>query len=137
MIRYEAQTTRNANAASATSCTVGSNLVMVTLRVKSPPVSKSVVRRMNPNHTLSSKPRLPSTSAETIRLGWASGHRTKLSRPSASSSALIRPTSWFQSNKSVSRGRHRAGQDANQRPGDLDADGADDDALNPLFGRER
>jgi hypothetical protein len=33
--------------------------------------------------------------------------------------------------------RHRARQDADQRTGDLDADGADDDALDPLLGRQR
>ena len=81
--RYEAQITTSVRAPSATSCTVGSNVWIVELVVKSCPVSKSVVWSMKPPQTLSRRPRLSSSRALTTRFGWANGN-----------SAFAIPVSW-------------------------------------------
>jgi len=70
MIRYEAHKAMRTSAASATSCTFGSKRWMAAAFTKSPPVSRSVVLRMNLNQTLSSSPTLSSSILARIRFGW-------------------------------------------------------------------
>ena len=70
MIRYDAQSATSTSAALAMSCTFGSKRWIVALVTKSPPVSKSVVLRMNLNHTFRRRPTLSSRILATTRLGW-------------------------------------------------------------------
>ena len=77
--RYEAQITTSVRAPSATSCTVGSNVWIVELVVKSCPVSKSVVWRISPNQTLSSRPMLSSSTTLTRRLRCTKGRSQSMS----------------------------------------------------------
>src|SRR5450631_3042085 len=105
---------------------------MVTLLMKSPPVSKSVVRRMKPNQTLSSSPRVSLRRATTTSFGCANGH----SRSRRRVATMVKFWNWS-TRRSVGRSsRHRIRQDGDQGARHLDADGPDDDALDPLFGGE-
>src|SRR5258708_11340633 len=105
---------------------------MVRCLMKGPPVSKSVVLRMNPNHTLSSRSMLSFSKATTTSCGCANGH----SRSISCVTRTIRV--WRSTRSSVSGGGwHRVRQDADQRAGHLDTDRPDDDALDPLLGGKR
>src|ERR1700694_6041634 len=99
------------------------------LLMKSWLVSKSVVLRTKPNHTLSAWPALASRRATTPSFGCANGH-------SMSSSCVTRTMRvWRSTRRSVGgRARYRIRQDADQRARDLDADRSHDDALDPLLG---
>src|SRR2546428_1437096 len=92
---------------------------------------------MNPNQTLSSRPRLSLRSIATTWSGCANGHNVLSIRPRASSSPFRYATSCVGSTASVGGGRDRARQDVDQRTGHLDSDGADDDALDPLLCLQR
>jgi len=84
MIRYDAQSAINTSAALAISWTLGSNVWIVELATKSPPVSKSVVLRMNLNQTFSSRPTLSLRTLATTRFGWTMVFRYASMRPSSS-----------------------------------------------------
>src|SRR5260370_20788670 len=100
--------------------------------MRAPRVSKSVVLRMNPNHSLSSRSMLSFSKASTTSCGCANGH----SRSISCVTRTIRV--WRSTRSSVSGGGwHRVRQDADQRAGHLDTDRPDDDALDPLLGGKR
>src|SRR3982074_380776 len=128
MIRYEAHSVITTSAASATTCTFGSSCWIVTLVMKSRPLSNAVAPRMKPNQTLSSSPTLLLRRATTTSFGCANGHSRSIS--------CVRRTMrvWRSTGRSV--GRHRVGQDADQGAGHLDANRPDHDALDPLLGGE-
>src|SRR5260370_26034714 len=100
--------------------------------MKPPLVSKSVVLRMKPKHTLSIRSMLSFSKATTTSCGCANGHNRSISCVTRT----IRV--WRSTRSSVGcRGRHRVRQDADQRAGNLDTDRPDDDALDPLLGGKR
>src|SRR6185503_19930757 len=91
---------------------------------------------MKPNQTLRSSPRLSSSSVLTIRFGCCQVVMKPTIWVRRTTRSWTWPGSWSRP-KSVPGGRHRTREDVDQRAGDLDADRADDDSLDPLLGRQR